>query len=90
LSSFLTSVTNVFKDKTNGFWFSTLENGIFYISNLEIENYTKKNGLLSNEIKSIYYFKDTLFLSLSVSSFQKLNNNYLFNFNSEGKGTYRS
>jgi ligand-binding sensor domain-containing protein len=80
------SVTNVFKDKTNGFWFSTLENGIFYISNLEIENYTKKNGLLSNEIKSIYYFKDTLFLSFSGSSFQKLNNNYLFNFNSEGKG----
>ena len=80
------SVTNIFKDKTNGYWFSTLENGVFYISNLEIENFTKKNGLLSNEIKSVFHLKDTVYLSYSGASFQKLKNSNLSIYKADGKG----
>lgn len=34
-----TSVTTVLEDNEGGFWFSTLEKGVFYLPNLKIHNY---------------------------------------------------
>jgi ligand-binding sensor domain-containing protein len=46
-------VTSILKDKKNGFWFSTLENGIFYTKNIDLKkisniNYMPKNIIIKN------------------------------------------
>jgi len=48
------SVTTVLEDKEGGLWFSTLERGVFYIPNLEVENflyppYAKINAVVASD-----------------------------------------
>ncbi|MFD1551571.1 hypothetical protein DNU06_03300 [Putridiphycobacter roseus] len=48
------SICDIFYDrKYDGFWFSTLENGVYYISNFDHFSYTKNDGLQTNNLTSI-------------------------------------
>lgn len=44
------SVSSVFKDKEGGLWFSTFEEGVFYVPAPNIQHFTTKEGLLFNRI----------------------------------------
>lgn len=47
------SVSSVLQDHQGGYWFSTLENGVYYIPNIRIQNWSKSEGMKLSEIYSI-------------------------------------
>lgn len=43
----------IHQDKKSNFWFGSKENGVFYYDGKLLKNYTKTNGLISNDIRGI-------------------------------------
>ena len=72
------SVTDILEDKSNGFWISTLEAGVFYLPNIHFKSISTNEGLISDEIKSIYSFRGTTYLGLVECSFHKIINDQLY------------
>ena len=48
------SISRVWQDHEGGFWFSTLEKGVYYVPNLTIENYTLPPNLKLSSLLSIH------------------------------------
>lgn len=46
-------VSSVLKDKEGGYWFSTLQKGVFYLPNIQIQNVNTEHGLKSNVVTAI-------------------------------------
>ena len=70
------SVTSVKIDNHNGYWFSTLETGVFYLPFKSIQNYDAKNGLISSEIKDLIGINNKLFIGFSGSNYQTIQGNF--------------
>lgn len=66
------SVTNSYKDSKGGYWFTTLEAGVFYLPYFEIQGFHQKTGLISDEIKSIYGLQGDIFLGYNGPGVQKI------------------
>jgi ligand-binding sensor domain-containing protein len=66
------SVSNSLRDKQGGYWFSTLEGGVFYLPFFEVEGITVKDGLLSNGIKNIFGFKNGIYFGFFGAGIQRL------------------
>ncbi len=64
------SVTDIFKDRNNGYWFSTLEKGVFFIPNLSIQNFSEKDALIHNEIKNINGLNDKIYIGYNGNNYQ--------------------
>jgi len=47
------AVSSVMQDQEGGFWFSTLQDGVFYAPNIEILNYSKDDGLVHEGIDEL-------------------------------------
>jgi ligand-binding sensor domain-containing protein len=43
-------ISSVYRDREGGFWFSTLQDGLYYVSDLTIKTLTKEEGLFSSNI----------------------------------------
>jgi len=46
-------VSSIFKDREGAYWFTTLNDGVFYCANLNFLNYTKENGLVDSRVSAI-------------------------------------
>lgn len=57
------SVSSVLKDQQGGYWFSTLENGVFYTPNLVTRFWNKDNGLYGKEVLEVTGTKENLIVS---------------------------
>ncbi len=57
------SVTSVWVDREGGYWFSTLENGVYYTPNLSFRSYTKEEGLPQERITQVVGYKDRMMCS---------------------------
>ena len=57
------SVSSVLKDQQGGYWFSTLENGVFYTPNLHTRFWNKGNGLFGKEVLEVSGTKENLIVS---------------------------
>ena len=68
------SVTSVLKDFTGGYWFSTLENGVFYTPNLDVLQWDKSNGLIDNDVVYINREGHNIMAGYNKSSWQTLYN----------------
>lgn len=55
------SVSSVLNDSEKGYWFTTLENGVYYYPSLEIKSLTKKDGLKSEIVNQIAVQNDRIF-----------------------------
>ncbi|HEX8038521.1 MAG TPA: two-component regulator propeller domain-containing protein [Chryseosolibacter sp.] len=53
------SVTKVLQDAASGFWFTTLESGVYNLPNLEIENFPLPT---QSRLKTVWALKDTVLL----------------------------
>ena len=84
------SVTCVKIDNHNGYWFSTLETGVFYLPFKTIQNYDTKNGLISSEIKNLIEVNSKLFIGFSGSNYQTLKGDFSekFFFNAHGYASF--
>jgi ligand-binding sensor domain-containing protein len=69
------SVTSVFIDNEGGKWFSTIENGIFYLSNEGFYSYTKSEDLSGDNVKYVELFDDKIYLGLANNSFSYIEKN---------------
>ncbi len=47
------SVTAILQDREGGYWFTTLEDGVYYLPSLDIKSYTIADGLQNNKVLSI-------------------------------------
>lgn len=56
------SVTSVIQDRDGGYWFSTIEAGIFYMPFPELNVYTTKSGLPENRITKAHLSGDSLWM----------------------------
>lgn len=66
------SVTSTFQDNSKGLWFSTLEDGLFYIPTLEFKFYNKESGLSADKIFAISKQKNKLICLASDYSFNDI------------------
>jgi len=53
------SVTKVFHDESDGFWFTTLESGVYHVPSFKIRNYTLPTV---SRIKTVLSLKDTVLI----------------------------
>ena len=63
--------SNVEKDHQGGFWFTTIEHGIFYTPNLEVLSYSKEMGMERQYVKELGQYQDQLSIGYG-NSFQLL------------------
>ena len=54
------SISHVFKDLKGGYWISTLENGVYYTSDLNLKIYDESFGLPENFVSSFDFINDSL------------------------------
>lgn len=65
------TVTSVWQDREGGWWFTTLENGVYYAPDYDFRSYTVKEGLPEEKINGIVGNKNGL-IAASYSGFIKL------------------
>lgn len=58
------NISSVLQDNENGFWFSTLYDGIYYLPNIYINNFTIKDGLPYEEVKTVNSDSSFIWLGL--------------------------
>ncbi len=68
------SVSSVLNDSEGGYWFTTLYNGVYYLSNINVKTYTEEHGLLRNDVRSLAYDSTSLWMGFK--------NNYIQSFKS--------
>lgn len=56
------SVTSVCLDSEGGKWFSTIENGLFYLPSNEYSSFTTEDGLTNNKINDITLYKNQVII----------------------------
>ena len=66
------SVTSIMKDKEGGFWFSTLEKGIFYSPSMAIKNYSLNEGLIDEDLISIAGIKNNIYIGYLTGKWQNI------------------
>ncbi len=89
------SVTSTFQDNAKGLWFSTLEDGLFYIPTLEFKFYNKESGLSADKIfgltkqnnkliclASDYTFNDIDLKEFSIKHRKNIDNSAFWNIKS--------
>ena len=64
------SISNVFKDNQGGYWFTTLEEGVFYLPFTSIEGINKNNGLLENHIINLTKQNNEIYISYFGGNYQ--------------------
>jgi ligand-binding sensor domain-containing protein/two-component sensor histidine kinase len=68
------SVSDVCRDRNGGYWFATLDNGVYYIPSLKVHNFSVKNGLIDNVVSKITTFNNEITLG-TLKGYQILNKN---------------
>lgn len=81
------SISNVLKDSKGGYWFTTLEKGVFYVPFLEVQGMNTKHGLMSNEIKSICKINKEVYIGYKGVGIQTISNNKIYDYD---KNSYYS
>lgn len=89
------SVTSTFQDNAKGLWFSTLEDGLFYIPTLEFKFYNKESGLSADKIFALikqnnkliclasdYIFNDIDLTNFSIKHRKNIDNSAFWNIKS--------
>ena len=72
------SVSSTLQDKEGGLWFTTLEEGVYYLPSKEFLSYTKQNHLTANKITCIASDnKETVYAGMSDGSLFSTTNNVL-------------
>lgn len=66
------SISSVMQDNEGGWWFSSLEKGVFYSPCLSIRSYTTQQGLLDDEIVSLAGIKDNIYIGFLLGRWQNL------------------
>ena len=66
------SVSDVCRDRSGGYWFATLDNGVYYLPSLKVHNFSVKNGLIDNVVYKITTFNNEITIG-TLKGYQILN-----------------
>ena len=67
------SISSINRDSEGSYWFSSLDNGVFYVPSLASTYLNRANGLMESNVFSINGIGDNIFVSYPSSSVQQLN-----------------
>ncbi|MEN8121214.1 MAG: histidine kinase [Bacteroidota bacterium] len=56
------NVSSVIQDNKQGYWFTTLHNGVYYLPSLNVFYDNRSSGLVKDNINTAYKFNDTLWI----------------------------
>ncbi|NOU19691.1 MAG: histidine kinase [Bacteroidales bacterium] len=73
-------VTSVLQDREGAYWFSSLNDGVFYCSEINLVNYSKENGLFDNRINAITANHDGAYIGYEFGFVDLLKNNKIKHF----------
>ncbi len=68
------SVSSVFRDKNKGLWFSTLESGLYYMPNSEINIFNTSDGLMEDYINCVTLIEGTTWFAYQHNYISTLSN----------------
>lgn len=75
-------VSSVLQDYENAYWFTTLNDGVFYCSNINLFNYTKANGLFDDRINALKSSKEGVYVGYEYGFVDLLCGNSIKRFKS--------
>lgn len=84
-------VTSVLRDKEGSYWFSTLNDGVFYAPDYKIQTLTKFSGLADNRVNAIYSNNDRIYVGYEMGFVDIIKNNKIKHYspiNTKAKTTY--
>ena len=71
-------ILDIMKDREGNLWFSSMGSGAYMFSNDELISYHKKDGIPDNNITSLYYSNNTLYVGTNEGLAEyEINNNSL-------------
>ncbi len=73
-------VTSVLQDREGAYWFSSLNDGVFYCSEINFVNYSKENDLFDNRINAITANHDEVYIGYEFGFIDLLKNNKITHF----------
>jgi len=83
-------VTSVLQDRENAYWFSTLNDGVYYCSNINMYNLTTNNGLADNRIGALEVSKNGIYIGFEFGFVDYLSKDGIKHFNSKIQVTKNS
>ncbi len=75
-------ITSVIKDKEGAYWFSTLNDGVVYCSDINVLSYTKESGLVDNRINVIDASREGVYIGYEFGFVDLLTQNTIKHFKS--------
>ena len=69
------AVSSVLSDNEGGYWFSTLQNGVYYLPNIHTKTLRKNDGLKSNIVTTLEHDSTTLWMGFNLNYIQGLTGN---------------
>ena len=75
-----TQVSSVLQDNEGAYWFSTLNHGVFYCSNINFVTYKKEDGLHDDVISAICHSNDAVFIGYKFGFVDRLRDDSVKHF----------
>ncbi len=72
-------ISSILNDNEGGYWFSTLYDGIYYLPNINVKSYSKVDGLVENDVRSLTFDSTSLWMGYNNFYVQNLTNETVYN-----------
>ncbi|HBS86867.1 MAG: hypothetical protein A2W91_12615 [Bacteroidetes bacterium GWF2_38_335] len=79
------SVTSVLKDNSGGYWFTTVEQGVFYTPSKEIITYSVESKSKINQVNTVLPLEDEVYIGLQNNGLVLLKNQSIKKININGQ-----
>lgn len=73
-------ISSVEKDYEDGYWFTSLSDGIFYIPNINFLTYNEKSGLPSERINTVFANRNGLYVGSELGILSHIHNRKIDNY----------
>lgn len=71
-------ITSVLKDNENGYWFTSLNDGIFYCSNINAKTYLKESAFEGYNLNNVFINSEKIFLGFDNGKIGIVSNSKIF------------
>lgn len=72
-------ISSVEKDHENGYWFTSLSDGVFYVPNINILTYSEDSGLPSDRINAVFANRNGIFIGNEQGVVSQIRNQSIIN-----------
>ncbi len=76
-------ITSLFQDRENSYWFTSLNDGVFYCPDINVLTYTKEIGLADDRVNSVIVNKNGVLLGFEMGFVDLISNDKIKHFKIE-------